>query len=365
MGRNFIFSCISALFITQSALAAELTTIIGDIFTDASLIGIAAGIRDDTEIIETVVFGIRERGEDAPILLTDKWHIGSISKSITTMVLGTLMADNQLKLDATLPTLLPDIADQMHSDWGNITLRMVLEHRAGLPENFGVGVMLEDAPNVIDRPALRAKALAGILSHPAGPLEYKYSNIGYTLAGHVAEHITGQAWENVVQNRIFTPLDLHTAGFGAPKGTERHDQPVGHASIFGIYHKPMNSFDNRADNSPIIGPAGTVHMSISDLLTYGQSLLIMSKGKNALLTAEIFADLTTPTQGQYAGGLITEQDTWANGTVLWHNGSNTMWYAILVILPDKNRVFAISVNQEGAKVRRAVQNAVKQIIDTL
>lgn len=365
MGRNFILSCISALFFANSAISADLTTIISGIYSDANLIGIAAGISDDTTIMETAVFGIRERGQDAPILLTDKWHIGSISKSITAIALGTLMADDQLDLDTSLPTLLPDIANHMHPDWGNITLRMVLEHRAGLPENFGVGVMLEDAPNILNRPTLRAAALADILSHPAGPSEYKYSNIGYTLAGHVIEHITGQPWETVVQERLFVPLDLHSAGFGAPKGMERHEQPVGHASIFGVFHKPMNPFDNRADNSPVIGPAGTVHMSISDLLTYGQALLTMSKGEDAVLIAEIFTDLTTPTQGQYAGGFITEQDTWTNGTVLWHNGSNTMWYAILVIVPDKNRVFAITVNQEGAKVRRAVQNAVREIIDTL
>ena len=31
-------------------------------------------------------------------------------------------------------------------------------------------------------------------------------------------------------------------------------------------------------------------------------------------------------------------------TVYWHNGSNTMWYALVVFIPEKNMVVAVTSN---------------------
>ena len=39
------------------------------------------------------------------------------------------------------------------------------------------------------------------------------------------------------------------------------------------------------------------------------------------------------------------------GPVLWHNGSNTMWYALLVLVPSRSTVLAFATN-DGA-IRRA------------
>ncbi|MEE9455250.1 MAG: serine hydrolase domain-containing protein [Paracoccaceae bacterium] len=340
---------------------ADFSEILEKTFRDAGLIAIACGVSDDVQTLEIAAFGMREINNTIPVSTADKWHLGSISKSLTTMLLGTYVAEGRLDLDANLPGLLPHLAADMHDDWRQTSLRDVLEHRAGLPVNFGFTTMRMVEIDTQNRRSARAKALRAVLSKPAKSREFRYSNIGYTLAGHVAETLGDQAWETQMRARIFIPMGLKTAGFGAPKGEGRYDQPVGHANFLGVFRKPMNPFDSPADNTPIIGPAGTVHMSIDDLLAYGRRLLVMSNGQDALLPAAVFSDITTPNHGQYAGGFIQAQADWAGGEYFWHNGSNTMWYALLVILPQKNRVIAITTNQITTKTPKLIWDTMVEI----
>ena len=49
----------------------------------------------------------------------------------------------------------------------------------------------------------------------------------------------------------------------------------------------------------------------------------------------------------YARGWVRVERDWAGGSVLWHNGSNTLWYALLLLLPATNTVLAFATN-DGA-----------------
>lgn len=349
-----------ALLCICTIARADITNTVEDISGVENLIGYAVGYGDSDAILEMTSGGLREKGTDIAVNINDKWHLGSISKSLTTILLGTLIAEGMLDVDTPLPELLTDIPN-IDSGWNNISLRDVLAHRAGLPTNFGISVMTDITNAIDDRPRLRREALAEILANPPHNRDFLYSNVGYTLAGHVAEILTQEPWEHAIQERIFIPLAIPSAGFGAPKGERRLDQPVGHANFFGLWQKPMNPYDSTADNTPIIGPAGTIHMSLPDLLKYGQALLQMAKGHDNILPAEIFLNLTTPQNGLYAGGMITSTDDAAGGDFLWHNGSNTMWYAILTILPAKNRVIAMVTNRESTQTRDTAWRVINEI----
>lgn len=45
---------------------------------------------------------------------------------------------------------------------------------------------------------------------------YEYSNLGYMVAGAMAEKLTGKSWENLMRVKLFNPLGMTSAGFGAP-----------------------------------------------------------------------------------------------------------------------------------------------------
>src|SRR5438093_1398063 len=77
----------------------------------------------------------------------------------------------------------------------------------------------------------RRLLLEGVTSKPpeAPPgTKFIYSNAGYSIAGYMAEKVTGKSWEDLMREKIFRPLGMTTAGFGAPGTRAKNDQPRGH-----------------------------------------------------------------------------------------------------------------------------------------
>jgi CubicO group peptidase (beta-lactamase class C family) len=162
-----------------------------------------------------------------------------------------------------------------------------------------------------------------------------------------------------VKREVFEPLELNDAGFGPPKSpSQTLDQPRGHR---GVYAWKTTASDQE-DNTPIMGPAGAVHMTLGNLCQYGAEHLRGELGEGKLLTAETCKRLHTPKLHDYACGWVVKQPTHAIPyTVYWHNGSNTMWYALVVFIPDKNMVVAVTSNdgdiQAGESAAWKVVNA--------
>ena len=100
-----------------------------------------------------------------------------------------------------------------------------------------------------------------------------------------------------------------------------------------------------ADNTAIMGPAGIVHMTLEDLCTYATEHLRGELGKDGLLTAETHKQLHTPELNNYACGWVkNEARSEELPPMYWHNGSNTMWYALVVFIPEKNMSVAVTSN---------------------
>jgi CubicO group peptidase (beta-lactamase class C family) len=188
--------------------------------------------------------------------------------------------------------------------------------------------------------------------------KFAYSNVGYTIAGAMAETAAGVSWEDLVKREVFEPLELTGTGFGPPKSpSETLDQPRGHRGILDW----KTSASDQQDNTPIIGPAGTVHMTLSDLCTYATEHLRGELGTGKLLAAETYKRLHTPKLHDYACGWVVKQPTHEIPyTVYWHNGSNTMWYALVVFIPGKNMVVAVTSNDGDIK---AAESAAWKVVN--
>jgi len=186
----------------------------------------------------------------------------------------------------------------------------------------------------------RKQAVLNILSKaPNEKSTFLYSNVGYTIAGHIAEHKSGMGWEALMRAEVFEPLGLRSAGFGAPQAQNEIPPIRGHRGKLSMDPTGL------ADNSPIIGPAGTVHMSLQDLAKFGQAHLNGLKGEMDYLTKETFEILHKAILNDYAMGWVeVKPETLPVESIFWHNGSNTMWYALLMAVPEDNMVYALATN---------------------
>ena len=203
------------------------------------------------------------------------------------------------------------------------------------------------------------------LAHPRGS-KFDYSNLGYTFAGVMLERVGKKTWEELIEERIIKPMDLKTAGFGPQSSLGKVDAPLGHVLIDGK-PKAMLAGPN-GDNPLIIGPAGTMHMSVLDFAKWVAWNAGEGKRPPALVSPTILKKLHTtvintgerkdappgtPKSGGYALGWGIFTQPWAAVPCLSHDGSNTMNLARASFWPSKDFGFIVMTNIGGPKADAA------------
>ena len=326
------------------------------------LVGLAAMVMVNGKVVDSAVDGERKTGSGVPLEIGDRWHLGSVTKSITATMIARLVEAKQMKWSDSIGDSFPDAS--VHEAWKPVTLRQLLTHSAGAPANFPVHVAFERPALGLESTKARLKAVLNVLAFkpPLTPGEkFVYSNVGYAIAGAMAEEATSVTWQALVKREVFKPLKLKDSGFGPPKSSDgKLEQPRGHTTFLGW----KVAVGDDADNTFIIGPAGIVHMTLNDLCTFATEHLNGDLGAGKLLSAETCKLLHRPELDDYACGWVKkEPDGEIPHTTYWHNGSNTMWYALVVFIPEKKMVVAVTSNDgDIAKAEAAAWEIVKATV---
>ena len=310
---------------------------------------LAAAVIEGDRLTKLGAAGIRARGDAAKVELDDVWHLGSCTKAMTATVCARLVEQGKLKWDSKVGDVFADQAEQIHAEWRDVTLTQLLSHRASVPSSPPLPLWLKLVGHVGSRDA-REMLLSGgwLKSAPtvAPGSKWEYSNSGFLLAGLMAERAADKDWETLMREQLFEPLGMKSAGFGAPGSADKVDQPRGH-NAFGIAMKPGKG----ADNPRGLGPAGTVHCSLQDWSKFIALHLQGARGEGKLLTAESFQRLHAPQpidgKSGYALGWVVLERPWADGSVLMHNGSNTMWYSVVYVAPKRGFAVMAVTNLAG------------------
>ena len=334
----------------------------------------AAWIRAGGEPL-VAVSGIRAVGTDTTVQVEDVWHIGSITKSFTATLtarlidLGTPLRHApraRLDWDTRLAQLLPAAVDTPYAD---VTIRQTLGMRAGLPANPRPERFTSrdfDTPIRQQRAEVAAEILASEPTSEPGSA-FLYSNAGYILIGAALEETLDASWEELLQEHVLDPLELTTAGFGPPGSVAEVDQPRGHLGADNAELRAVPPLPT-ADNPALLGPAGTLHLTLDDLIRYAAVHLRGALGERTYLSPELFRDLHEPLEGHaYASGWIRippNEDGRLSGPVLMHNGSNTLWYAIVMIAPGHRAAVAVTTNA-GLHNRAAVDAFAQDLLAAL
>lgn len=308
----------------------------------AKLPAVAGAVFSSTGAPDVAVVGVRRLGDSTPAESDDLWHIGSITKSFTSLLIAKSVERGEMAWTSTLGEL---VGAARAGKFAPVTLSQLLSHRAGLPANVPPAVsrtITQGAPPVdVQRQRVLDAALAEDPAAAPGAA-YVYSNLGYIIAGAMLEAKTGKTWEVIVQDEVLTPLELGSAGFGPPGSLNVISQPRGHRRAPDGTLTPAEP-GPLADNPPYLGPAGRLHMTVGDLARWGQAHLRGERGEDGIVRADTFKRLHQPEgAATYAMGWVVQAS--AGRRVIWHNGSNTMWYAIVAFNPAADRGVAMITN---------------------
>jgi CubicO group peptidase (beta-lactamase class C family) len=305
------------------------------------------------------VAGVRKRGSDVRATVNDQWHLGSDTKAMTATILAVFVERGSLKWETTLGEVFPDLRAKFRPEFAAITITQLLSHHAGLARNVGYTSIAGLTPRLMDQrlEAVR-RAASEPLTAPAGT-KMEYSNLGYVIAGAVAERIAGKPWESLMREMLFEPLGMKGCGFGGLGTPGQIDQPWPH----GDDGKPASNNGPTVDNLAVIGPAGTVHCPLTDWAKFVLDQLRGETGKGKLLRAATYKALHEPRfGGPYALGWGVSQRPWAGGVVYLHSGSNTLNYSVVWIAPLKDFAILTVTNQGGPAAQKATDDAAEAVL---
>jgi len=289
--------------------------------------------------------GVRKAGTSIIVRPADRWHIGSCTKAMTATLIGVLVEHGTLDWDMTLGSALPKLREQMRPAYQDATVEMLLSHRAGLPRGHEVPAAWrytwkrEDSP-VAHRRTVSAMMLKSEPSYTPGK-SYAYSNMAYCIAGHIVETVTGQPWETLIQDLLFDPLGITSAGPGPMHASTEVKSPWGHQRD-STPVEPSVEADYPAAFNP---GGGNLHISMADWSRFVAEHLKGARGENgSVLRAatynRIHGGVATEDRDSCALGWTVSDRTLAQGNgsekCLSYTGTILSWYSKVWLSPERD-----------------------------
>lgn len=207
MRTSLIFA--AALFVAgRTASAQDVAAKLDSAMRVAERIGFSGVVRveRDGKVLLDKGYGYANRASKAPFTRETVVQIGSNTKDFTAVAILQLQSAGKLSMSDTLGKYFA-IAP---ADKRGITIRQLMNHRAGFP--LGIGGDFD----AFSRAVLVDSAMRTQLLFPPGSRE-SYSNTGFSLLAAIIEQVTGTAYDVYVRDAITAPLGLRRTGFLLPK----------------------------------------------------------------------------------------------------------------------------------------------------
>ena len=174
--------------------------------------GVAIALVDDRDILFSSGFGTTGAEPRSPIGERTPFPAGDLTKLITAIAVLQQVERGTMALDAPVTRYVPDLEIHARFSYDRApTLRELLSHRSGLPNNVHAGSYQDRVPDAV------TPVRSVYLSQPPG-MVYAYSNISFVILGHALEAVTNQPYEEYVRANVLEPLGMTDSGFQPTDG---------------------------------------------------------------------------------------------------------------------------------------------------
>jgi len=301
---------------------------------DDAVGGIAAGIMVDGDLVWADAWGFANRDTREPMRSSSVSRTGSISKSVTALLMMILVDRGLVRLDDPVSLYLPELngLQDRRSGSQDITFRHLASHTAGLarepdwPEST-VGSIGDWENRILESiPRTAYDSIPGA--------RYQYSNIGFGILGLALSRAANRPFIDLVEDEIFTPLGMTGSSF-VVQGAELEPR-LAHGYVLKdeeiSSEAPMREHAGRGYKVP----NGGVYSTVGDLGRFlgavagvpGLKIVEESSRKQmlAMQTPE------NPSQGYGLGLSLVSDDkgNWFAG----HGGSVAGYNAYMTVDPD-------------------------------
>lgn len=308
----------------------------------------------------THAWGVRKLGSAAPVDAHTIFPIGSNTKAFTAAALAILVDQGKLKWDDRVADRLPGF--RMYDAYASqeMTVTDLLVHRSGL--GLGAGDLLWFPATNRSRTEL-VHALRYLKPATTFRSGFAYDNVLYSAAGELIEAVSGQRWEDFMQQHILDVLGMHDTQVSIDARVA--NQASLHAKMSGpVRGAGPQSVLTTVMTGDVIAPAGSLLSSATDMgrwlqvqLKHGAlgdgKRLFSEAASQAMWTPQTLIPLSAgpeplalgqPQFEAYALGLMVRD--YRGHKIITHTGGVLGGISVVVIIPDRHAAFAVLVNSE-------------------
>lgn len=216
---------------------------------------------EDGRVIFKDAFGFANVKSKDKLEINSEFQLASVSKTITATAIALLAQEGKLNFDDDVKKFLPEFP------YDNISIKMLLSHRSGLPNYmYFCDMLLSDEQK--SKGLSNKDILELIIKYKPTPYyqpdkKYNYSNTNYALLALIIESVSGKSYEEFLQAEIFDKAQMHNTRVYIKNKTQYPSNVIGYK---GGWRQAEDTYLNG-----VVGDKG-IFSTVEDMYKFDQAL---------------------------------------------------------------------------------------------
>ncbi|MFZ6014506.1 MAG: serine hydrolase [Bacteroidota bacterium] len=300
------------------------------------------------KVIYQKAFGYRNYDTQEKLDNNSMFELASVSKQFTAMSILILKEKGKLKLTDSLRKFFPELP------YHNITVQHLLTHTSGLPDYMNAMVPKWDHKKIaFNNDVIKFLAAEKIPIDFKPGQKFEYSNTGYQLLASIVEKVSGQTFQDFLQQNIFKPLDMQRSRI---YNTRRSTKEVIPNYAYGYtYSDSLKKYilpDVLPERDIVIfldgiQGDGVVNSTTGDLLKWTHALkgnkLLSAATQQAMFSPQSVID--SATKFSYGYGVFMGENR--HGKFISHSGGWPGYITNVVLYPKEGVTLIVLSNNES------------------
>ncbi len=318
-----------------------------EIMEDENIPGVAVAIVEGSEIAFTQGFGWQDIENELPVTPETLFHIGSTNKSMTAMMIATLVDDGLFDWDTPVVEIYPDFELSDAEAIETVTMRHFLSMQSGIPD---------DAEDSFDVDNAEAEDVFDFVSDT--PLfampgeEFSYSNISASMAGYLGVLANDGEYDDLydgyarlLKEKVLDPIGMKTATI---RVSELENNPnYGKSYILNDDGFPIEAEPEDFDGDPL-APSGTLKANVHEMALYLSTQLnygVAPNGRRIVSEKNLTETWKADLENYGMGWEVIE---YQGVELISHEGSYDNYLSVIGFIPELDTGFVILTNSEEA-----------------
>ena len=312
-------------------------------------------VSDQGKVIYKNGFGMANMEWDIPNQPNTKHRLGSITKQFTAMLILQLVAEGKLDLQAPINTYLTGYPK---ASGAIITTHHLLTHTSGIPNYTSFPTFMKDHSRNPYTPEEFVKTFADMELDFTPGEKFSYSNSGYFLLGVLVEKLSGKSYEQMLQDKIFIPLNMKDSGY------DNHEDILKNRATG--YEKQGGDYVNSSYiDMSIPYAAGSIYSTVEDLFKWDQALYTTNILPKEFMTMYFEPQISTSGNSHYAYGWgvgYTQIGSSSDSIFAIGHGGGINGFNTNISRTTSNNSLIVLLNNTGGAPLNAITEAILGIL---